>query len=464
MENQNLKSNSVLYTSIIIILLVIIIIFYIIFKLNKLDTSTINDNIPTTNNNIPTDNTNNIPTDNTNNIPTDNIPTDNTNNIAPTDNTNNIPTDNNTIDTTPTDNSTVTPIIDLTFPKSTTKWKQVCYIGNNMTVNSFNYFIDIAKNAGITHIVIHFLLCDLNNNKLTSNGTVNAWQNFTNAERELLVNKINGYGIVLMASFGGNDSFPNGFNEIFNSNYKNYEILANELMEWMILNKIYGIDIDIGKNSDITDTYIEYRDKISIYLGLLSTKIKIMGQQLGFYIHISHSILPQFIRQPYHEYGTRGPGSAYTNIYNNLENNYKSYIDFYNIKYYDTDLYYSYHTIFIDDVDTINVKGNITAVSQIIGTGFNQIPDFKIVVGKLSEPPSNDSSEFIKLYSKDSRDTSSFNYFIKKNNMMDSNPKLQKWFTSGGIMIWEYKNFDNGELDTTNEYNKQIIDIFTGFK
>ena len=31
-------------------------------------------------------------------------------------------------------------------------------------------------------------------------------------------------------------------------------------------------------------------------------------------------------------------------------------------------------------------------------------------------------------------------------------------------MIWEYKNFYNGELDTTNEYNKQIIDLFAGFK
>ena len=339
MENNNLKSNTLLYTSIIIILSVIIIIIYIIFKLYNSNTNSTTNIIPNDNNStniIPSDNnsTNIIPSDNNSNdiTPTDITPTDitptenNSNDITPIDNNSNdiTPTDNNSTNIIPTDNNSSdntsnidNTLISLTFPKSTTNWKQVCYIGNTMTANAFNNFIDIANKAGITHIIIHFIVCDLKNNNLTYNDTVNSWQNYTSAEKLSLVNKMNNYNIILMASFGGDTSFINGFNEIFDSpDYKNSENLANDLIEWMIINKIYGIDIDIGKNNDITDTYIPYRDKIANYLGFLSQQIKIMGQKLGFYIHISHAILPRFIRQPFHELGSGE--KSYINIYNNL--------------------------------------------------------------------------------------------------------------------------------------------------
>ena len=361
----------------------------------------------------------------------------------------------------------------MTFPKSTTKWKQVCYIGNSMTAGSFNYFIDVAKNAGITHIIIHFIVCDLNNTKLTFNGTVNAWENYTTTERQSLINKMNSYGIVFMASFGGVSSFLNSFVQIFNSSkYKNSETLANDLIEWMIINKIYGIDINIDKliNTFKDDLNTEtQRDNIINYLGSLSQKIKMKGQQLGFYIHISHAVLPDYFNGPT---GTYEVNSKWKNIYNDIEKIYGNYIDFYNVKYYNLNIYTSYNNMFIND-DRTGGAGNNAAILQLIDANqynskFFPIPEFKIVTGKPSQPIPDGNPygppKFVELINSNSRDTTTFAYFIRQNNQAYSNTKLQKWFTSGGIMIWEYKNFDNGELDTTNEYNKKIIDLFTSFK
>ena len=119
-----------------------------------------------------------------------------------------------------------------------------------MTFDAFNTFIDIAKNAGITHIILFSIVCSLKNNvnkdNLTFIGTVNNWQNYTNIQKTSLINKMNNYGIILMASFGGVLSFKDGFEQIYNSpNYKDYKNLANDLIEWMILNKIFGIDFNI---------------------------------------------------------------------------------------------------------------------------------------------------------------------------------------------------------------------------
>ena len=319
-----------------------------------------------------------------------------------------------------------------------------------MTFNAFNNFIDIAKNAGITHIIIHFILCDLNNN-LIYNGTVNSWKNYTNMERQSLVNKMENYGITLMASFGGEKNFLNIF----------VEDLVNDLIEWMIINKIYGIDIDIGQLTINDLDNDKKRNSVINYLGSLSQKIKIMGQQLGFYIHISHAVLPEYFNGPKEIYVTN---NSFKNIYNTIEQLYGNYIDFYNVKYYDTRRYSTYDNMFVNDDITPG-----TAVLQLINANqvnpiFFPIPEFKIVTGKPSDPGNTDSTKFIKLYSTNSRDKTTFSGFIKQNNQASSNIKLQKWFSSGGIMIWEYKNFYNGDLDTSNEYNNQIITLFTNFK
>ena len=335
-----------------------------------------------------------------------------------------------------------------------------------MTFDAFNTFIDIAKNAGITHIILFSIVCSLKNNvnkdNLTFIGTVNNWQNYTNIQKTSLINKMNNYGIILMASFGGVLSFKDGFEQIYNSpNYKDYKNLANDLIEWMILNKIFGIDFNIeslpGKLDDAEQS------KMINYLGSVSQKIKEIGQDMGFYIYISHSPLAEYFNGPEKDYDD----GYWKHIYNKIEQKYEKYIDFYIIRYYNN-TYITFDDIFLKD--SYGKMSPHASVLQLINANqinpdYFKIPDFKIVVCKPSNPNATEPTNgYIELYSTNNIKTNTLGYFIYKCQLIGTDPKLDKWSLVGGISIWKYSNLDNGDLDTANKYNSQIINLFTKFK
>ena len=346
------------------------------------------------------------------------------------------------------------------FIASTTKWKQTCYIGWSMNYDTFDNFIDIAQKCGITHIILEFIVCADPFNNLTYFDTVKEWQNYSDVQKTTLITKMNKYGITLMVSFGGATSFPQqtgGFKKVFDSKYSNSSILANELVDWMYKNKVYGIDLDI-ENLPMGWSDAENL-KIVNYLGSLSQNIKNKGKELGVYIVVSHA--PQ---TPYYN----GPsnrqyyGGQWGYTYNKIEQLYGAYIDFYNLQYYNQgNIYNDYKSLFIEDgPNSFNAAILQLINADIVNPLYFPIPDFKLVVGKPNNPKEvPPTAGFINLYSNNKSDLSMNNYIHMTAN--DPNKQLQNWYKYGGIMIWIYKNEDNGTIKTNDPNNIQTIQYFT---
>ena len=349
------------------------------------------------------------------------------------------------------------------FIASTKKWKQTCYIGWSMNYDTFENFIDIAHNSGITHIILEFIVCAPPLEKLTYFDTVTEWQNYSDTQKTTLINKMNKYGITVMVSFGGATSFMDGLEKVFNSKYSNSATLANELVDWMYKNKVTGIDLDIEHlPREWSD---EQNSKIVNYLGSLSQNIKKRGKELGFYIIVSHA--PQ---TPYYN----GPmnrqyyGGQWGYTYNKIEQLYGAYIDFYNIQYYNQgNIYTDYNSLFIKDGPNDGTGFNAAVLQLINANSVNAlyfpIPDFKIVIGKPNNPLEVSNTQgFINLYSNNKNDLTMNNYVNMTKTSQDKD--LQNWYKYGGIMIWIYKNEDNGTIKINDPNNTQTINYFTSTK
>lgn len=326
-------------------------------------------------------------------------------------------------------------------------WKQICYVGYYMNYDNFNIFIDNAINNGITHIILEFIILKLNNNgtndSLTFADTILNWTTFTSSQQSTLLNKIRNANMQLMASFGGATSFTDGFQQILNSpNYSDPNTLANDIVNWLYINNIPAIDLDI----EFIPPVNVYPNTINLinYLGELSSCIKNLGNiQFGYYPIVSHA--PQ---TPYFN------GNYYNYIYNQIEQLYGSSIDFYNVQYYNQGnySYTSYNSIFTLDTD-FNAS-----VSQLINANevnilYCNIPSYKIIVGKPSNQ--NDVSienGFIYLYSTDSTYTATMTNYVNINSTSEYSD-LVSWYTNGGIMIWIYDIQQN----TSYYSNSQLL-------
>ena len=158
--------------------------------------------------------------------------------------------------------------------------------------------------------------------------------------------------------------------------------------------------------------------------------------------------------------------SVYT--YNKIEQLYGSYIDFYNIQYYNQgNIYTDYNSLFIKDGPNDGTGFNAAVLQLINANGVNTlyfpIPDFKIVVGKPNNPLEVSNTQgFINLYSNNKNDLTMNNYVNMTKTSQDKD--LQNWYKYGGIMIWIYKNEDNGTIKINDPNNTHTINYFTSTK
>ena len=324
----------------LLIILILIIVFIFIYYIKKCPNNCpiypvnpTNPVYPNTPINTPTNTPINTPINTPTNTPI-NTPT-NTPTNTPDFPQNNGSSDNGSSDNGSSDNSSYSPPNSEDFSVSTKSWKNTCYVGWGMPLASgFSSFIDIAHNAGITHIILAFIQC-MDYQTLTFDYSVETWANYSDSDKTMLLNKMNGYGITLMVSLGGANSFPD-VSVLANGNYKysNPKTFANDLMDWMYKNKVMAIDFDIEHLKGWIDN-----TKTAEYLGSLSKYVKLRGKELGRYICVSHA--PQ---TPYFNSG------AWAHVFNQIEELYGDYIDFYNIQYYNQgNVNRTYNTIFVQD-------------------------------------------------------------------------------------------------------------------
>ena len=333
------------------------------------------------------------------------------------------------------------------------KWKQVMYFGYYVTSDQMKNIIELAHQNGVTHLIIPFILLQINNNG--TNDSVSAqtglpieiWVSYTDTQKDEINTLLNNYGIVMLCSFGGATTFNStvsgsntGCQYVLNSpNYQDPYVLANDIVELLNTNKIYNVDFDIEHfpecdNFDANYNYLVY------YYGLLHKYTKeIFKQKYGVDALITGA--PQI---PYFSCHSNYNNYSWCKVYNKIEKYFGNYIDFYNIQYYNQ-LYYSYSDYkSIFEYDYL-FNSSILELSKCI-------PLHKLVLGKFIKEEVYYEPEafmgYVPLYDENLMDTMS-NFIEKTKN--SKNKVLNKWFKTAGIMVWLY-NVDLSTNTTLLQY------------
>ena len=324
---------------------------------------------------------------------------------------------------------TIPPPIETTA----TPFKKVVYVGYWINYDNFVSFIDDAHANGVTHIVLEFIVLtdDLSDTKLDD--TILSWSQLdynkhSDAKGQYqLLEKMKGYGITLMVAFGGATTFVDGFQTVLTSAYSNPSKLAEDLVRICTDNHIYAIDLDI-EHFPYGNAYAE---SLVNYAGELSQYIKKFG---GDSFIVSHA--PQ---TPYFNVDSFGY------VYSKIEKQYGSYIDFYNIQYYNQgdDSYKTYNSIFIED---INFKASIKQLIKAPDDNCTDIPPYKIVLGKATSKETD--SGFVPLYSTDATVDTMTKYVNR------AVPEIEL----GGIMVWLYRLKSSDDSDDPSNSTEVIFD------
>lgn len=334
----------------------------------------------------------------------------------------------------------ITPPIETTV----TPFKKVVYVGYWLEIDTFDSFIEVAHTNGVTHVILEFIVLDgFDLTDIVKADTIGCWCNLSLKEQTDILNKMKGYGMTLMASFGGATSFTNGFQCVLNSlTYADPANLAKELVKICCDNQIYAIDLDI-EYFPTTSVYYD-TDNLVNYAGVLSQKIKEFGKERiqnikasDFNPEVNDFIVSHAPQTPYFN----SPLFGY--VYSNIEKKYGTYIDFYNIQYYNQgDCYTTYKSIFEDDIFFY------ASVKQLINApdvNCTDIPPYKIVLGKATEQETD--SGFVPLYSTDAT-VNTMTKFVNK--ALTAVPEIE-W---GGIMVWMF------QLEVPNINNDNLMQYF----
>ena len=325
-------------------------------------------------------------------------------------------------------------------------WKQITFVGYYMNSQNMLDFIDIAKNNGITHILLEFITLGVNNDwssglKLVD--TVSNWINdFTDTDRNNILNKLKESNITLGLSMGGATSFNGDFSYTWTNQFSPYYIDGTNITNIESSATKFGIDLaNIAKNCGLSyidldiehiptvSTYENY-DDISNYLGYLSKAIK---ENLNNGI-VSHSPQSPYL-YPY-------INGNWRNLYYIIEQNFGNYIDWYNIQYYNQGTYSQESQVFTNDnyysasVYQLQIANNVQ--------GLTPFPAKKIVVGAGTDSGSG-------LCQNTSNTTGpSWNTLT---TWIDNqkNTNNNEWFNNGGVMTWIYG------INSTMGYNNDLI-------
>ncbi len=324
-------------------------------------------------------------------------------------------------------------------------WKQITFVGYYMNSQNMIDFIDIAKNNGITHILLEFITLGVNNDwssGLKFVDTVSNWINdFTDTDRNNILNKLNESNITLGLSMGGATSFNGDFSSTWTNQISPYYIDGTNITNIESSATKFGIDLaNIAKNCGLSyidldiehiptvSTYQNY-DDISNYLGYLSKAIK---ENLNNGI-VSHSPQSPYL-YPY-------INGNWRNLYYIIEQNFGNYIDWYNIQYYNQGTYNQESQVFTNDnyysasVYQLQIANNVQ--------GLTPFPPKKIVVGGGTDSGSG-------LCKNTSNITgpswSTLTTWIENQKYTNN-----EWFNNGGIMTWIYG------INSTMGYNNELI-------
>jgi len=280
-------------------------------------------------------------------------------------------------------------------------------------------------------------------------------ESITQEQATTNINTLHTQGTKYLASFGGPNSFAtNGFIDLWTNSYSYYCVGANynSITKYTSLQEsaqalaldIYNILCPIdqatqtrnknfdGINLDIQDIGLNLN---SVTLSQTTDVIAYLGYLALYLKNIGGSVFIVTFSPNANQFTT-----VVSALYSTLEANYGNYINFYNIKYYDTTSDYSKsNNMFVSDLT------NFCSVNQLITLG---IPSKKIVAGLSIEGKQGavswPSTKFTNW------DDASNNFIT--NNALSAPDNLKNWFsdnknTAGGAMVYMGVSQLNGNDD-----------------
>lgn len=301
-------------------------------------------------------------------------------------------------------------VLRTTMPNTTTNNNQrrVIYVGYWLSDKDIEGLVDAWLAANITHVLLTFITQPDPTRPLSEQYSMTAaFKELSTMNQDLLVNNF-----VVGVSYGGAGAMPVPYSDTFalpTSYYrpisqggKGAEGLAADLVNicGTKLKRYFDLDIEgINQIPDNTPT--------STFLGQVSQALKSSVPTCV----ISHA--------PQTPYFTEAWGFVYLNLYKE----YKTYVDWFNIQYYNNGVSDTYEQIWVSSVDT---RFDGVAVRQLMDAGID--PSY-IVVGKPVNTSEGEEG-FVPLPTLATYFTEAF---------QSTDPQIQSWARStGGSMIWYY--------------------------
>ena len=301
-----------------------------------------------------------------------------------------------------------------------------------MNVQNMKDFVSVAKDNGVTHILLEFIT--LGDGGDWSSGlklvdTVSNWVNdFTNSDRSSILKDLSSANIKLGISMGGANCFNGNLSYTWTNSQSPYYIDGSKITsieqsasklgkDLATIAKNCGlsyIDLDI-ENIPTVSTYTTNYDDISNYLGNMSKSIK---------ENLTNGLVSHSPQTPYLYPYSNG---NWKTLYYTIEQNFGDYIDWYNIQYYNQGTYSEESQVFTNDVAfNASVKQLQNGVA-----GLTPIPAKKIVVGGGTDSGSG-------LCKNSSNTTGPTWTTLSKWVKNQENNENSEWYNNGGVMSWVY--------------------------
>lgn len=285
--------------------------------------------------------------------------------------------------------------------------KRVIYLGYWLSDADIPTLVQNWKSANITHVLLTFILDDLDNGLYADTSMIPAFEALSPENQKLMLDNF-----IVGVSLGGAAAWPVPISKVYTEGkYKDDPTLFKTDLLTLI-----------PKNSDGTYAFSYFDFDLegleqNIDVNAFSSFFGTVAQDLKTDIPgclISHA--PQ---TPYFT-------DSFQNVYTQFYTQYKDVIDFFNIQYYNNGLSNTFEQIFINS-DSTDFPG--VAVAQLIQKG---IPGRAIVVGKPVNA-SEGSQGYVPL--NPITESGTLANDVQQAFLTSS---LAEWATSGGVMIWYY--------------------------
>lgn len=309
---------------------------------------------------------------------------------------------------------------------------RVIYLGYWLTNDNVADLVDIWETNNVTHVLLTFITLDTSGTGLLygQNYMLGAFVDLTPDNQNLLLNASFKFGV----SMGG--AYQSDFFTTSNpyyyppENVNNPEKFVTDLLSLPILTSNGVVETPVSKMSyiDFDIEHIPTDVNVSDYIlfwGQVAQMLKAQNESLI----ISHA--------PQTPYFTEQYQLVYTMLAN--DPTYGSFIDFYNIQYYNNGPSDTYEQIFLISDDQVAPN---TAVQQLIEN--QQIESSKIVIGKAVDMNQSSGGGYVELYNSNPSVTNTMTDFVQT--------ALSSLLSWGGIMVWYYDTSNTGNTGYLNSY------------